>query len=237
MQTKPAHSSPVYSPRSDVAPSLVRRRPAAARALGWGMVLVLAVYFAATNVPHYLTRFDAASFGPFWPYAGWLVAHIGAGMLALFLGPLQFWTALRRRYARMHRWTGRVYVGAVALGAVMSAVMLPQSEASGWVYRYGLAGLALAWVGTTGLALAAIRRGNVAQHREWMVRSYVVTFGFVLFRVVFDTLAALKFGTFEERATISAWSCWALPLLVTEFVLQGRKILATPRRPLPALSE
>jgi hypothetical protein len=33
-------------------------------------------------------------------------------------------------------------------------------------------------------------------------------------------------GTRAERGTIMAWSCWAVPLLVTEAVLQGRKILA-----------
>jgi hypothetical protein len=33
-------------------------------------------------------------------------------------------------------------------------------------------------------------------------------------------------GTRAERGTIMAWSCWAVQLLVTEAVLQGRKILA-----------
>jgi uncharacterized membrane protein len=229
--------SPAYSPGSDAVPQSARRRLSAPRIVWWGAVVALAGYFVATKAPHYYLRFDAKSYGPFWAYAGWLVAHITSGIVALLLGPLQFWTALRRRHARLHRWTGRVYVAAIAVGAVMAAVMLTRTHAAGWVYRYGLAGLTMAWTGTTALALMAIRRGNVAQHREWMVRSYVVTFGFVTFRVVFDTLSASGFGTFQEWAAVSAWVCWALPLLVTEFILQGRKILMVPVRAIPPLPE
>lgn len=237
MRATTARPTPTYSPESDVLHGPGRRRVSAPRAVWWVAVVALAGYFVATKAPHYFLRFDAESYGPFWAYAGLLVAHITSGIAALFLGPLQFWTALRRRYARLHRWTGRGYVAAIAVGAVMAAVMLTRTEAAGWVYRLGLAGLTLAWAGTTAIALLAIRRGNVTQHREWMVRSYVVTFGFVTFRVVFDTLRAQGFGTSQDRAAVSAWICWALPLLVTEFILQGRKILAVPARAIPPLPE
>jgi Predicted membrane protein (DUF2306) len=60
----------------------------------------------------------------------------------------------------------------------------PASEA------FGLGGLALAWMLTTGMALIAIRRSLVDQHKEWMIRSYVVTFGFVTFRGIIPLLRA-----------------------------------------------
>ena len=44
-------------------------------------------------------------------------------------------------------------------------------------------GLSLVRVVTTGLAFAAIRSSLVEQRREWMIRSYVVTFAFVTFRI------------------------------------------------------
>jgi hypothetical protein len=58
-----------------------------------------------------------------------------------------------------------------------------------------------------------------------MIRSYVLTFGFVVFRVVQPALASAGFGI-GDQLTIAAWGCWTIPLLVTELVLQGRKILA-----------
>ena len=36
---------------------------------------------------------------------------------------------------------------------------------------------------TTGMALYSIRTQRVEQHREWMLRSYVVTFAFVTYRL------------------------------------------------------
>jgi hypothetical protein len=36
---------------------------------------------------------------------------------------------------------------------------------------------------------------------------------------------------------MAAWACWALPLLVTELVIQGRRIARTPSRALPPLPE
>jgi uncharacterized membrane protein len=180
------------------------------RVVWWAALVVVAGYYVSTKTPYY-SRYDAKTYGAFWAYAGWLLAHITSGIVALFLGPLQFWTALRRRYARLHRWTGRVYVAAVAVGAMMAAVMLTRTHAAGGCTAAVWRGSALAWAGTTALALTAIRRGNVTQHREWMMRSYVVTFAFVSFRVVFDALRASGFGTFEEWAAVSAWICWSLP--------------------------
>jgi len=60
-----------------------------------------------------------------------------------------------------------------------------------------------------------------------MIRSYVVTFAFVAFRVIVPTLSAA--GVASDRTAIAAWGCWAVPLLVTEVILQGRKILAVGR--------
>jgi Predicted membrane protein (DUF2306) len=92
----------------------------------------------------------------------------------------------------------------------------------GWVFGAGLGGLATAWIVTTGLAFAAIRRHLYEQHKEWMIRSYVVT---MTFRLFFEVLRWPGIGTVGERLTAMAWICWAVPLLVTEGLLQGRKIL------------
>ena len=67
-------------------------------------------------------------------------------------------------------------------------------------------------------------RGLVDQHREWMIRSYVVTFAFVVFRALFLSLQAADVGTLQEQLAACSWFCWAVPLVITEAVLQGRKI-------------
>ena len=82
------------------------------------------------------------------------------------------------------------------------------------------------WLVTTSMAVLAIRRRNVLQHRQWMMRSYAVTFAFVTFRFGVDALAAQGLPV-PDAQVIMAWACWAVPLLLLEPLLQ----FGTPHRP------
>jgi hypothetical protein len=156
---------------------------------------------------------------------GWLFMHLGGGMIALLVGPGQLWLGQKRRRLDVHRRLGLVYIGSVAV-SVTAAFYLATHTTLGWVFGAGLMGLAIAWVVTTGLAFAAVRRGLLHQHQEWMIRSYVVTFGFVFFRIFVGISQATGIGTVPEQLAAASWFCWAAPLLVTEAILQGRKIFA-----------
>ena len=203
------------------------------RVVWWGLILGAALYYVYRDVLPYFS-WDQGTFGRYGSHAGWILLHITGGLLALLLGPVQFWTGMRRRYLRAHRWSGRVYLGSVGVSAVASSYMLMLPGSFG--FRIGMAGLALAWVATTGLAYVAARKGQIVQHKEWMVRSYVVTFGFVFFRVFLDPLLALEIATPQEIVSAVSWMCWALPLLITELVLQGRKIIRKQEVPVPVWS-
>jgi len=50
----------------------------------------------------------------------WMLVHGIAGAVALFLAPFQFSQRLRRRYLKLHRIMGRVYVACVAVAAPAS---------------------------------------------------------------------------------------------------------------------
>ena len=163
-----------------------------------------------------------------WNHAGILLAHITGGTLALLLGPFQFWPWLRHKHLNLHRWLGRVYLLCIVVSVISSGYILTIPESS-IGFRTGIGGLALAWIITASLAYIAIRKRQLEQHREWMIRCYVVTFGFVTFRFVWDSMAALEIGTPTDRTNAASWLCWALPLLLTETFLQGRKIFKTKR--------
>jgi len=51
-----------------------------------------------------------------------------------------------------------------------------------------------------------------------------VTFAFVTFRI-FQTALARHGVALLDSIGMAAWFCWAVPLLINEAVLQGRKIL------------
>jgi hypothetical protein len=62
-----------------------------------------------------------------------------------------------------------------------------------------------------------------------MIRSYVTTFAFVTFRIGEVSLTTAGIGEPLQSLAILSWACWAVPLLATEAILQGRKIFAVQR--------
>lgn len=192
--------------------------------LGWIAILAGSVYFIVRNVPQYFVLTPESYGKYYWPKINWLFPHVIGGLLAAILGPLQFWPKIRRGYLPFHRIAGRIYVVAVLAGAVASFGMSLRITADNAAYGYGLAGLALAWILTTSMAFIAIRRKNLAQHKQWMIRSYVVTFAFVTFRLFSDLLEPANLMPEHQLYGILAWGCWALPLLVTEVILQSAEV-------------
>ena len=91
-------------------------------------------------------------------------------------------------------------------------------------YAVGLFMLGVVWSTSSIMAFISIKNKKVDLHKDWMIRSYVITFAFVTYRFVEDILQALEIGTNEEIIVLMSWACWAIPLFIAEIFLQGRKI-------------
>jgi heme/copper-type cytochrome/quinol oxidase subunit 3 len=205
----------------------------ALKLLAWSAILALAVAFVLKYVFRYYLHYNEASFTDpdlgapnYWSQRGWLLIHITGGMVALLTGPWQFWTGFRMRYARLHRWTGRLFLAGVAVGSI-GAFHMAIVTTFGWAFGVSILGLATAWVTTTGMAYYAILKRRFAVHKEWMVRAYVVTFAFVTFRILSDYGPTSRLQPAGDKSITIGWACWALPLLFTEVILQLRRMRAS----------
>lgn len=195
------------------------------------MSLVIAAAFFAVAfwmiavTPYFTLQREAFGQAPdvYWPRRFPLWLHIAGGSLALLLGPVNLWLGETRRRLAWHKRLGLAYFSGVAL-ATAAAFYLSFTTPLGVVFATGLFTLAVAWTITSGMAFRAIARRAVAQHREWMIRSYVVTLGFVFFRIAFAVMETQQIGTVTERLGLAAWGCFTLPLLITEMALQWRKV-------------
>ncbi len=108
-----------------------------------------------------------------------LIPHTLAGTFALLAGPLQFSTRFRQRHLQVHRVMGRLYALSVVVGSITGVALA-------WG-RPGLPGTSMqaaAWMVCTGAAVIAARNRQVTVHRQWMARSYAVTFTFVSSRIL-----------------------------------------------------
>jgi uncharacterized membrane protein len=205
----------------------------AAKLLGSAAILGIAIAFVLKYVFHYYLNYNAETFNNdgapnYWAMRGWLLMHMTGGMVALLTGPWQFWTGFRTRYLNVHRWTGRLFLGGVAIGSI-GAVQMAINTTLGWAVGFALIGLATAWVTTASMALYAILNGQIQIHKEWMVRAYVGTFAFVTFRVLDDYGPTSHLQPVGDRRITISWACWVLPLLATEVILQLRRMRSSAK--------
>jgi hypothetical protein len=191
--------------------------------LAWSFLIIFAGKFVFVEALPYF-GFDEEVYGRFWEMKWPLIGHITGGLLALVLGPFQFWAGFRNRYLKVHRWMGKLYLTGILIGTVSSvALALTTGMAIHLSWAISLIVLAMAWFLTTGMAFRFILLGRINLHKEWMVRSYVVTFAFVLFRWLNSTPYFVEMGNFIERGPTMIWVSWVIPLLITEIVLQWNK--------------
>ena len=108
-----------------------------------------------------------------------LIPHTLSGVIALVAGPVQFSSRFRQRHLRVHRVLGRMYVISVFTGALTGIAL-----AAGRPGMPGTCVQAAAWIVCTTAAFITARNRQIARHRQWMIRSYAVTFTFVSSRVL-----------------------------------------------------
>lgn len=125
--------------------------------------------------PEMRATFEAHRFG--------IYLHIFASVVALAFGPFQFSAQLRVARPGLHRWIGRFYLGVGVMVGGLAGLFMAFHAYGGPVSRLGFAGLAMAWLYTGFRAYRAIRAGDVASHRRWMVRNFALTFAAVTLRL------------------------------------------------------
>ena len=108
-----------------------------------------------------------------------LIPHTLSGTIALLAGPIQFSTRFRQRHLQFHRVLGRIYVICVFVGSFTGIAL-----AAGRPGFPGTSMQAAAWMVCTTAAFITARNRQIAVHRQWMARSYAVTFTFVSSRVL-----------------------------------------------------
>ena len=149
-----------------------------------------------------------------------IASHIIGGMIAMALGPFQFMTGLRERWPALHRGMGRVYLSACAVGSIAGFYMAFYAY-GGFPSSMGFGMLSMAWFTCAAMALLRIRARNVAAHREWVLRSYALTFAAVTLRIYLGTHGALLGAEvidlpFTEMYIAVAWMCWVPNLILAE---------------------
>jgi uncharacterized membrane protein len=142
--------------------------------------------------------------------------HVVPGGLFLALAPLQFSRRIRTRHLRFHRWSGRALVVAAIVSVVPSFYFGVVHPVGGFgeVSSIALFGaLTLLFVVR---GFVAVRRGDVARHRRFMIRAFAAALAVSTVRIVGAVVQVLAATTPVQTITIAFWTGWLLTLAAAE---------------------
>lgn len=146
---------------------------------------------------------------------GVTLVHVISGGLFLTLAPLQFLSWVRTRHVQLHRWSGRALVPVAfftGLSGLYFGLMTPFGGASEAVAIAAFGGLFLVAVSR---AVLAVRRRQLLEHREWMIRAFALALAVSTVRVVggiFDFTLAPAGLPAPDVFALSIWTGWIVSL-------------------------
>ncbi len=172
---------------------------------------------------HFL-KLTPEALGKYYDFKWILIAHITAGGGALILGIIQFWKKLRTYSWKLHRIIGFLYLLAILVSS-FCAVVLAFTTAYELNTSYAISAQvwAIVWISCTVLAYYYILKKKFLLHQEWMIRSYIVTFAFVITGLIIKTAFFKSLGNFEDTAPWLFTLGWFVPLFIYEVIKRGIK--------------
>jgi len=161
----------------------------------------------------------------YWFRAPWLFIHVVTGLIATLIGWYQFIPNWRNKNWKVHRVVGRVYIICIAIAALTAIYLALVSPGMDLMVKISFIIIPFVWISTITLGYLAIMRKKVVQHQEWMLRSYVVTFFFTIFVILTQYIPYESLGvTYEQSVGVITWFSWAMPIFITEMIIQWPKI-------------
>jgi hypothetical protein len=155
---------------------------------------------------------------------GWYLpayySHVLVGGIILLAGFFQLHPKSIKHFRKLHRIVGYIYVmGILFFAAPGGIVMSFFIDRGPWVLGSFLVQGSL-WFWFTATAFDRIRKKDIEGHRQWMWRSYALTFAAITLRVyIFITSYKYNLSVPEAYATL-AWLSWVPNLLIIELYLR-----------------
>jgi len=150
---------------------------------------------------------------------GWVSLHTITGAVMLITAPLNLYVGQTRRGFEWHRHIGCTYVGAGYTAALAALAVNWQNPHGNMSIAVSTSLLALGWTLCASMGWRTGAQRKWRAHIDWMIRSYVLTWSFVLCRIVQRTGTGDMLGEGGDAAVV--WLTWLVPLAVCEGTLRA----------------
>jgi uncharacterized membrane protein len=150
--------------------------------------------------------------------------HVFTSIFVLLAGLTQFNKFLQKKYKRVHRIIGYLYVLLVVFITGPAAFMMGWHANGGLPARTSFTLLAFLWVVFTAFAWWYATRKNFIYHRKFMIRSYALTLSAIALRLYTIGFESLHLDAKPVEIYITtAWLSWVPNLIIAEIIINYKK--------------
>lgn len=156
-------------------------------------------------------------------------AHVLMAAVVTFGGTLQLVPQIRARTPAVHRWIGRAFMTTAILGSLVGIYMTwfrGIGEALGNSMAITLDGVLI--LAFAGLAWRAAVRREIASHRRWAMRTFIVANAVWFLRLGVTAYGVMRapFGDawpgMSAAFSVLNWACYLVPLAILELYFLAR---------------
>jgi uncharacterized membrane protein len=190
------------------------------------LMLRMILDYAAFHDDMDFLQFKQAYVGYWWWKMAFYV-HVFSSLGALVAGFTQFSNHILREHRAWHRLIGRIYAYDILVVNFPAGMVLALCANGLMPGRIAFTLLDCLWFSFTLVAVTAVRKGQIARHRRFMIRSYALTFSAITLR----SWKLILSHSFDIQPVhlymIEAWIGFVPNLLVAEWWIRNR---TQPRR-------
>ncbi len=168
-----------------------------------------------------------------------MAMHVFLAIIVVFGGPLQLIPQLRTRFPTFHRWNGRIFVfGAFAISLFGLYMIMTRGSVGAPIQHLGtsLGGVLIIIFGV--IAVRHAMRRNIAVHRQWAMRLFMLVNAVWFFRIGLMAWIILNNGpagfdmeTFTGPFLVFlSFGQYLVPLAVLELYFRTQKSTSTAAR-------
>lgn len=165
---------------------------------------------------------------PYW--MTFFYIHIFSITLCLLAGLTQFSNLFLEENKKLHRIIGKIYVYNILVINVPACFVLGLFSNGGLTGVVGFIIQDILWAYFTIKAVLFIKKGNVADHKNYMILSYAVTTTAITFRIVKNLFYNEKYHDYELFYGLNVWLALVVNLLIAYLILKRNRPLSPLKR-------
>ncbi len=166
-----------------------------------GGIGILSLLGISEDAPHRATPFV-------------FIVHALSGGVAVITGSLQLNRRILNKKRKMHRVIGRTYVLGVWISSVGGLWMTAFFDVN-IAAKIVFGAVSILWFGTTTITFLHILNRNFEEHREWVIRSFSLSFFIVTFSLWVPGLASTNLPE-AIGYPLAVFLSWSINLIVAE---------------------